>query len=918
MYKSYSMKKIYLLKFICLLIFFQFNIAFAINNEIKILNKTDTNTPPILETSYSCSGTVFINLYTHLITKTNDATEWFITKGSLPQGISLDSSTGEIFGSAEEGGIFVISIKAKNSFGESNEAKLTIEISKQSDMIIRVPSNTLRGRQNEMFDGLPKKSYYDNDIIYTSDNPNVVSVTDNYILNYHSYGTAVITAKTIENKTALASTATFNVEIIDPNDATKSYVGNGVFKLIKSKEELVDGYYVIASGNKAMSNSILSSHDNNLGNEIISIANEEISNPSRNIVWKVSDLALQPSNGCTIYNEDIEKMLYSNNNNGIGFSYFNFQVSDYASFLFNVDTNGQAIINTYLNREDSSLLFDSATNSFTMYETNNSTSIKGLPLQLYRLTDNPSQSTIWDGKTWSNGIPTDKTEAIVKGDLIIDNPLVAGKFILETGSVTVNSSIQTNEVVNQLAADKFIVNGAGIYPLISNVKSEGQFTVVQNSTPMILNDATLWSSPVSNQNLRNFSDATLLKRFYKYDEPKNSFISLFENDPLYPNSTIDNPLTYNFEIGKGYHIRVSANQSTTIPSVFQGKFIGQLNNGNISIPLTKSNQGYNLVGNPYPSSINADVLLNNNVNIQALYFWTHESPLTTSGYANNNYASYTKAGGVSASAGGVVSNSIISKGQGFFVETSINSILQFDNSLRKTSNNPVIMYKGESSKKIWVDLYEGTESKNQILIAYLANATNKFDDQIDAELNKIYNGSSIYTLIKDSNKSYVIQGRDLSTFDVDVIDLGFEAKSKGIFTIKLGNIENLKNQNIYLRDKNDNQVIDLSKTDYKFNSEAGIFNDRFNIVYSIKNLNTDDVNSSNQSIHVVKTANGVKIVSSTELKLVEVYDLSGKKIYSKEVKESSILINNLIKSNQLLVIKTVDKNDRVSNSKIIY
>ena len=221
------------------------------------------------------------------------------------------------------------------------------------------------------------------------------------------------------------------------------------------------------------------------------------------------------------------------------------------------------------------------------------------------------------------------------------------------------------------------------------------------------------------------------------------------------------------------------------------------------------------------------------------------------------------------------------------------------------------------SKKMWVDLYEGTDAKNQILVAYLSNATNKFDNQIDAEINKLYNGSSIYTLIKDSKKSFVIQGRDLSTIEMDTIQIGFESKSKGIFTIKLADVENLANQSIFLRDKKDNQIIDLSKTDYKFNSEIGVFNDRFEIVYSNNNLGIESVNAS-QDTKVVKTLNGLRILSKTELKNIEIFDLSGKKIVSKEVAGNDILINSLIKNNQILVIKITDIKGGISNSKIIY
>jgi len=530
-------------------------------------------------------------------------------------------------------------------------------------------------------------------------------------------------------------------------------------------------------------------------------------------------------------------------------------------------------------------------------------------------------STVWNGTSWSAGLPTPTKEGIVRGDLVLNELVRTNKFTLESGSVTLNNQMVVNEVINNLTADKFVINSAGLYQQNPTDKAIGEFTVIQNSTPMILNDATLWSSPVKNQNVRSFSPQTLLKRFYKYDEANNKFSSLFVNDPLYPNPTLSDPFTYNFEPAIGYHIRVAANQNSTVASPFVGKFVGELNTGIITVPATVNSFGYNLVGNPYPSVISADSFLQTNPNVESLYFWTQEAPLTSEGYANNNYASYTLAGGVKAAAGGVAPNKNISKGQGFFVEMAVPTNITFNNYMRANSGEGLIMHRTEEdvTKRVKLDLFEGTQAKNQILISYMDNATNAFDQQIDGKLNRMYTGSSLYSLIENDENQFVIQGRDAANFENDVVKLGFEAKAAAVYTIKIADLENLDNQNIYLIDNVDNQIVDLTVSDYNFNSEIGTFNERFEIVYVARSLSTIDSTISKDNVKAVKVSNGIKIVSSQEIKNIEVYDVLGRKISStNSTGKSEVMLSNISKSNQVIIIKVTSVDGTTSNVKVVY
>ncbi|MFV0186634.1 GEVED domain-containing protein [Empedobacter falsenii] len=541
----------------------------------------------------------------------------------------------------------------------------------------------------------------------------------------------------------------------------------------------------------------------------------------------------------------------------------------------------------------------------------------------YTIIVKEATSTVWNGTSWSVGEPTLTKEAIVRGDLVIDqsNRITTNKFTLESGSVTINNygAIIAPIIENKLSADKFVVTGnnSGLLQWGNNISASGEFTIIQESSPMIFNDAALWSSPVKNQNLREFSPNTLLKRFYKYNETTNKFASLFIEDPLYPNGNLENPASYNFEAGKGYHIRVGSDFPTTKPGKKHiGKFVGELNTGLFSIPVTKNNLGYNLIGNPYPAPINANRILNTNSDISALYFWTQESPLTTNGYASNNYSSYSRAGGVQAAAGGKIPNGNIAIGQGFFVEMVNNprNIL-LHNSFTGWDDKVIFHKNEEDTKRVRLDLFEGAQAKNQILVTYMQDATNGFDHQIDAKLNKMFNGSTLFSIIEGIPEKYVIQGRAPFTTE-DTVQLGFEAKESAPYTIKLNSTENFEDQAIYLRDKELHQVVDLTKDHYTFDAQQGIYNDRFEIIYQNKTLSTSDL--SKQDVVVYNTNNTLVLTSQKEITFVEVYDITGRKVIAKQSSNNRLVLSELKKNNQVLLIKVTTSDSKTTTLKTIF
>ncbi len=491
----------------------------------------------------------------------------------------------------------------------------------------------------------------------------------------------------------------------------------------------------------------------------------------------------------------------------------------------------------------------------------------------------------------NNPICDESNTAYAKTLILLEN----ASLLLKTGS--------TIEIIDEINihpnANFTLENDA--YLLQSNStntnNNEGNITVLRKSAPMFRLEATGWSSPVINQKLYDFAVGTVSERIYQYDEPTNSFSNTGIN-------TISE-----FVPGKGYSIRAPnhypAYSDTAIPVSFQGVFYGKPNNGTIEINVTKSNLGYNYVGNPYPSPVDAATFLSENPNINALYFWTHESPPVNGAYMANNYASFNRIGGTKATAGGREPDGIIQVGQGFIVKTTQENTLQFTNSMRlKQSNGQFFRESRNNAEKhrIWLNLSDATRSYNQILIGYVPESSAGVNHDLNAKMFD-YNGSAIYSLI--DNEKLVIQGRNLPFESGDTVPLGFKALHQGIFSISIDKADGIfeQEQAVYIKDLDLHIVHHLNQSDYTFFSETGEYNNRFQIVYTDNVLNIDQPEFNNNWI-AYKNDNEIKIqTTGFDIHTITVYDLTGRLLFSKQNINNSVFSCPIAVPEQILLVR---------------
>lgn len=541
-------------------------------------------------------------------------------------------------------------------------------------------------------------------------------------------------------------------------------------------------------------------------------------------------------------------------------------------------------------------------------------------------------STTWDGTSWSNGTPTSSLDAIIAGNYSTGTASPQGPFTAK--SLTVNSGIFTvasatsvtveNAIVNNADSNNFIVeNNAN---LIQNTAATntGAIKVKRTSNPLYRFDYTLWSSPVVGQNLKAFSSATLSNRFYTYNTATGAngdYVAVFPTQ---------SEGTYSFEAGKGYLIRtpdshpayVEGNLGTAI----NAEFTGTPYNQNVNVALSAANTGFNLVGNPYPSAISISQLftLNSNAIDGTIWFWRKRNGASGSGYATSTGMGVTSA---QPEAAALNPNGVIGAGQGFFVKVKsapTQTTLNFDNTLRSNVTGGSFFRNSNASSdeverhRIWLNLSNGSEVIGQTLLGYMTGATAGVDYGIEG---KYFNDSPIAFTSYLENQEFAIQGRSLPFTTEDVVPMSFKTDVAGNYSITIDHVDGLfaGSQDIFLKDNLTGQIHNIKASEYSFATEAGVFNNRFEIAY--RSLLGVDVPTIAANNIVVYKQNGNLVINSGAyiMNKIELYDISGRLVYSRNnVDAASAVISNLAIANQVLVVKITTAENGTAKKKIVY
>ena len=530
----------------------------------------------------------------------------------------------------------------------------------------------------------------------------------------------------------------------------------------------------------------------------------------------------------------------------------------------------------------------------------------------------------WNGLVWSTGsLPTSDQKIVFDGDYIARNDVTGCSCQVKSGVVdfyTRYNLILTKEISVSGGTLTFEDSSSLVQTNDAAVNS-GTITYKRKTTPLKQYDYTYWSSPVTNFTLSQLGTNSL---FFNYSPVANNWVAQSGSTTMVS--------------GMGYIGRAPNNLNYSSPQIVETDFVGTPINGVVTVPIIKNTGTLNLIGNPYPSSISADLFLSdpaNSSNVNGtIYLWTHNTAITNNNYTANDYAKYNLTGGVdtasTALSGGAIPTGKIASGQGFFIEanTALSNgsyTATFKDAMRiSNSNNQFFKLANQSNTsiiekhRIWISLSNQEGAYSESLIGYIEGATNGFDSLYDGKMIPSQTILSLYTMI--GAEGYSIEGRSLPFDDSDVILLGYNATKAGEVTINLENFDGIFNyQNVYLYDKYDNSYTDLKAKSYTFTTAVGTFNDRFELRYTIPSLNTNILESTAENIKI-STVNHQLIISSllNTLSKIEIYDILGNRIYSKEQLNSNEYQTEWnAMATQVVIVKTTLENHETYTKKAI-
>ena len=426
-------------------------------------------------------------------------------------------------------------------------------------------------------------------------------------------------------------------------------------------------------------------------------------------------------------------------------------------------------------------------------------------------------------------------------------PIINNLSIYRTNSLTLNEQMMSlngillcngplntnqNLILLSTAGGTALIDGSGTGQVTGNV-------TMQRYLPSGFG-YKYFSSPFQAATVNEFGDDMTLGSpftpFYRYDEnriisglPASGWVS-------YKTTTnVLNPLA-------GYAVNFG---SVAAPNTVD--ITGIVNNGSMSVTLYNNDQiytkGFNLIGNPYPSSIdwNAATGWTKDFIDNALYYYK-ASTIDQYGGTYRTYVNWISSDGIV--------NNIIPSMQGFFVHVAngaypVTGTLAMDNSVRINDLTHSFTKKSagkgaNSLLRLIAGYSDDNASFDPLVIYYDYKATSGFDSQLDAL--KLFNTDSkvtnFYSFGNDGAR-LSIDALPETEDDLITIPLGLKTAKNGDIIFRIRDIEGaFSGKTIYIFDvvTATNNIL-LPDNEYRVLLNAGDYNNRFFLNFS--NITTD-------------------------------------------------------------------------------
>ncbi|NVO18050.1 MAG: T9SS type A sorting domain-containing protein [Bacteroidetes bacterium] len=304
--------------------------------------------------------------------------------------------------------------------------------------------------------------------------------------------------------------------------------------------------------------------------------------------------------------------------------------------------------------------------------------------------------------------------------------------------------------------------------------------------------------------------------------------------------------------------------------------IGKLNTGSITASLGyNGSDGYNLIGNPFPSALDLSSTGVNFGDCQPKAWFFNPS--------SNNYEVYLKAGG------GTRTTSFCAAEQAFFVLANSATSFSVNNSARSINSVPFLKDGIELHDMLKLTAScDGNSDYDKSVIRFAPEASTSYDNDYDAyKLSGSYEAPQLFSLLDDQTKLSV--NTQPWTDQNQVVKLGFSCGKNSNYTITADNFQSFNdNISIYLEDKLLNVTQDLRKNaSYSFSANVGDQNDRFLIHVMNPTFGIGEIGMNSLQVY---QSGGILYVRNADLGAqqgeIQVFDMLGQKVFQDKVYNS--------------------------------
>jgi hypothetical protein len=408
--------------------------------------------------------------------------------------------------------------------------------------------------------------------------------------------------------------------------------------------------------------------------------------------------------------------------------------------------------------------------------------------------------------------------------------------LLSTATQTASIATISNPsiVFGNITAQRYMSGNEGkIYRYISSPVSGAQVVDLQGEIPVTGSfTGTSWTAPTNCVGCMPCDGcANNNQTMFRLNETITGKALNFRYEDFPANAN-----TETFQAGRGYAVYVREDVDPTTWNLR-----GTVTKGQQTLPVTYSgagtDDGWNLVGNPYPSTIDwfiADGTSSwTRTNVDpTIYLWDEDI---------QNFATYNRAVGAEGT-GTFGGSRYIGAGQAFWVKTTAGSpSLIAREGVKANEPTTEFLRLATSMETMRMTLIaNGRERDQAVIVTNVEGATDSYDASLDSY--KFYGPVNLYTFTEDQ-KAMAINAMGGMGCSKEIA-MGFSGATVGAYAIRFSEFDGFKEEaDLYLIDKytGSSFTIDAGNPSYEFQvtQDSASFNiNRFSLLFSKAPIDT--------------------------------------------------------------------------------